>query len=141
MKKSTFAVVLSVLASFVVFFYSVNVFYYERGREYMRFKLDEGHFGAVDNTCLVRATIIKHQFDKDNIPSRVLIFHCEKSVTERFSHAVTIYHSNGYLVIFDNDGSTLLGKLSDVNLDSDPKLVISKVYKFVTTATWMTIPE
>ena len=141
MSKIQFSCFLSTIAAFVVFFYSVNVFYYETGKEYMQVKMNEGHFGAINNTCLVRATIVKEKFDKEGIPAKVLIFHCEKDEKNKFSHAVVIFVSNGHLFIFDNDGSSFLGKLSDINLDSDPEKVISIIYLYVKSAQWLTIPK
>lgn len=141
MKKSTFAVVLSVLASFVVFFYSININFYLRGREYLEFKLNEGKFAMVQGTCLIQASINRERLNREGVPSKILSFFCRKSDTESFGHAVTVYHSGNYLSMYDNDASIVLCKLTELDLNSDPKKIISKKYNYVVEAHWLNLDD
>lgn len=139
MTNFQFSCFLSTIAAFVVFFYSLNVFYYETGREYLQVKLNEAKFASVDGTCLIRATVIHKKLTDEGNPARILIFFCRKAPDTTFGHAVCIYQSGNYLAIFDNDASNIVCKLSELDLDSDPKKVISKKYNYVVEAQWLNV--
>lgn len=139
MKNLQVIVLLCLAAVFALFASSMNYYYFGRAQDYYNLRKQEAFFGKIDNTCLINASITERKLIAQGIPAKILIFHCSNGKTS-FSHSVAMYENKGYLLIFDNDGSSVISPLSKYNLKSSPKDIISVRYNFVSAATWFEPP-
>ncbi len=139
--KNVQVIVLLCLAAFSsLFLCSMNYYYFGRAQDYYDLRNQGARYGAIENTCLINASITEKRLLSQGIPARILVFHCIKE-NDSFSHALVCFESKGFLLVFDNDGSSVIAKLSDFNLKNTSDEIIKLRYKYVAASTWFEPPE